>query len=108
MGRGGVFQAGAVEGVGADLAFVAGSRDFLAVEKEADGGGVAGADDDFAAGADGGVRGCDQGFSEERLAVGNDGDPRGFGGADEQSERGRRIRDGSVGRGLGWGRIIAR
>ena len=52
LGRGGVFQAGAVEGVGADLAFVAGSRDFLAVEKEADGGGVAGADDDLAAGAE--------------------------------------------------------
>ena len=78
-----------IEDEGFDLRFGAVSGDFLAVKQESDSGGVADSSDDFAGGADGGVGGSDQGFLVDILAVGKDGDPGSFRGADDQRERGR-------------------
>jgi len=59
-----------VEDESADFPGIAVSRDFFAVEQEADAGGVAGFHYDFMAGANGCVGGRDQRFLRHRLAVG--------------------------------------
>ena len=82
-------HAGVVEDEGFDFAFSAVGRDFLAVKQESDSGGVPDLGDDFASATDRGVGRSDQGFLVDILAVGEDGDPGRFGGADHQSERGR-------------------
>src|ERR1700728_3931268 len=101
----GGFQAGVVEGVGFDfaLSFVAREWDFLAIQEKAYTGCVSGVDYDLTGGANGGLRGCDQGLFEQGLTVGNDRDPGSFGGADQQRESRRRFCRG----GVGGGRIIA-
>ena len=76
-------EAGGVEDVGPDFAFVALGGDFCAVELEADAGGVSRFDYDFAGCSHGGVRGCDQGFFGHRFAVRDDRYPSGFLGTDE-------------------------
>ena len=78
-------KSGGIEDIGFDFAFVALSRDIFAVELEADAGGVSCLDDDFAAGPHGGVRGGDQSFLGHGFAIGHDGDPGGFFGADQQA-----------------------
>src|SRR5271168_335356 len=75
-----------VEGVGLYFSLIALSRDLFAVQKEADAGGVSRPYYYFVAGADGGVRGCDQSFFGYGLAVGQDRDPGSFLGADEHGK----------------------
>jgi hypothetical protein len=65
-------KAGGVEDIGFDFAFIALSRDFFAVELEADASGISGLDYDLAGGSNGGVRRCDQGFLGYGLAVEGD------------------------------------
>jgi len=84
-------EAGGVEDVGPDFAFVALGGDFCAVELEADAGGVSRFDYDFAGGSHGGVRGCDQGFLGYGFAIGGDRDPGIFFGADQQAKAGGRF-----------------
>jgi len=79
-------EAGGVEDVGPDFAFVALGGDFCAVELEADAGGVSRFDYDFAGCSHGGVRGCDQGFLSYGFAIGGDRDPSIFFGADQQAK----------------------
>jgi len=92
-------KASGVEDIGPDFAFVALRRDFFAVQLEANACGVSRLDDNFAAGANGGVRGGDQGFLGYGFAVGHDGDPGGFLGANQQAQlawRSRRSGSGSL------------
>lgn len=80
-------HAGGVESKSLGFAFDAVGGDFLAVPYKRDSGGIADAGDDFVGGANGGVRGGDEHFAVDDLAVGGNGDPGGFGGADYQRER---------------------
>lgn len=79
-------KAGGIEDVGFNFAFVALGGNFLAVQLEADAGGVSCLDYDLSGGANRGVRGRDQGFMGYGFAVGCDGDPAGFVGADQHAE----------------------
>ena len=88
---------GGIEDVGFYFSFVALSGDFFAVEQEADARGVSGFHDDLAAGADGGVRGRDQGFVGHGFAVGQDRDPGGLPGTDQEGEGSRGLGGGSSG-----------
>jgi hypothetical protein len=103
-------KTGGAEDISFDFAFVALGWDFFAVELEADAGGVSCLDYDFAGGSHGGVGGGDQGFLGYGFAVGGDGDPSIFLGADEQAEAGgwfrRRIRSSAnCACGIGAGRV---
>src|ERR1700683_2322296 len=69
---------GGVENVGFDLASVSLSRDFFAVQQEAEAGGVSRFYDDLVAGADGGMRGRDEGFTGDGFAVRHERDPGGL------------------------------
>jgi hypothetical protein len=76
-----------IEDEGFDFGFGAVAGDFAAVPKEGDSGGIANFGDDFAVGADGGVGGGDESFLADLLAVGLDGNPGCFLGADHESQR---------------------
>lgn len=69
-----------------DFAFAALGGDFLAVPKERDGGGIADFYYEIAIGTERSVRGCDQSFFGDGLAVADDGEPGVFGGADRERE----------------------
>jgi hypothetical protein len=75
-------KSGGVEDVGFYFTFVALGGDFFAIQEEADAGGVARSHYDLVSGADGGVRGRDEGFVDDWFSVGDEGDPGGFLGAD--------------------------
>ncbi len=84
-GRGDAHAVG-IEDEGFYFGFGAVGGDFLAIPEESDSGGVADAGDDFTAGADGGMGGGDEGFLADGLAVGLDGDPGSFLGADHERQ----------------------
>jgi len=75
-----------VENQSLDFRFGALGRDFLTIPDKSDPGGVAHSQHDLARGAHSGVRGGDESFVEDTLAVGADRDPGIFRGADHQGE----------------------
>jgi hypothetical protein len=79
-------DASRIEDHGSDFGFGALGGDFFAIPEEIYSGGVAGFDCDFAGGVDRSVGGGDQGFGGDFLAVGVDGDPGIFRGADDQGQ----------------------
>ena len=98
MRRGGSSHPIGIEGENADFPGAAVSRDFFAIEQEADPGGVTRSHDDFVAGANRCVGGRDQRFFRGGLAVGGDYNPRCLVSADQQRECARRT--GSSGAGV--------
>ena len=78
----GYVNSGGVEDVGLYFALVALGGDFLAVQQEADAGGVSRSHHNFAGGADGSMGGRDQGFVGDGFAVSREGDPGGLLGTD--------------------------
>lgn len=99
-----------IEGENADFPRTAVNRNFLAIEQEANPGGVTRSHDDFVAGANRCVGGRDQRFFGGGLAVGGDYNPRGLVSADQQREWARRT--GSSGAGDGprswWFKLATR
>ena len=63
---------GGIEDVGSYFSFVALRRKFFAIQQEADASRVPRPYIDLVAGADGGVRGCDQGFFGHGFAISDD------------------------------------
>lgn len=98
-------DSGGIEDVGFDFAFVTAGRNFFIVHNKADACGVTDSYDDFARGADGGVRGRDQSFVGDGLAVGGNGDPAGFLGSDQDGEGGEWFGRGRWGAGVSYERI---
>jgi len=80
------FLAGGVENIASYFSNVSLRRKFLAVQEEADSGGISGSDNDLAGCPHGGVSGRDQSFVGDGFAVGRDRNPGGLVSADQQSE----------------------
>jgi len=98
LGLRGYVNSGGVEDVGLYFSFFALSGGFFAVQHEADAGGVSRSHYDLAAGADGGLRGRDEGFVGDGFAVRYESDPGSFLGADQQRQgAGRLCRSGRSG-----------
>ena len=76
-----------VEDEGFGFGFGALGWELFAVPEKTNAGGVADSDDEFTRGVEGSGGGRDESFLAHQLAVGLDGDPGGFGGADNQSQR---------------------
>jgi hypothetical protein len=87
---------GGVENVGFDPVSVSLSWDFFAVQQEAEAGGVSCFYDDLVAGADGGMRGRDEGFKGDGFAVCHERDPGGLLGTDLHGEGRGRLRSSHV------------
>lgn len=85
LGRG-HFYAGAIEGESSDLTLEALSGNVTVAHAETDSGGVAGANDDLIAGADGSGCGRDERFLRDEVAVGGDGNPGSLFGANYEGE----------------------
>ena len=89
-------QAVGVEDVGLNFSLAALDGDFFAVQQEGHAGGVSSSDNDFVSGADGSLRGRDQGFVGYGFAIGRERNPSGLLGADEQGESGGRLYCGGL------------
>lgn len=76
-----------IEDEGSGFGFGALGWELFAVPEETYAGGVADSDDEFTSGVEGSGGGRDESFLAHELAIGLDGDPGSFGGADNQSQR---------------------
>jgi|HubBroStandDraft_6_1064221.scaffolds.fasta_scaffold292251_2 hypothetical protein len=92
---------GGIENVGFDPVSLSLSWDFFAVQQEAKAGGVSRFYDDLLPGADGGMRGRDEGFKGDGFAVRHERHPGGLLGTDLHGEGRGRLRSSHVHNGLG-------